>query len=129
MKRSIGILVSIFSFILVYFASNTYDKNIERARNDENKEYPSIEKTKKNYNGHIVNISRSRVFAGKTFNIELNNGDKFAISGSKKNPNYKKKDLEDNLQIGDSIFYNYKTYEFYIFKEKEIYEFKLFDSY
>lgn len=126
-KKNSIILLGILSLILIYFFSLNVERQLDKEQKQENEEYPSIEKTQKDYKGHVVKFSRSEIFRGRTFNIELSNGDKFAISGKNENAIYKKRNLEDNLRIGDSIYYNYETYEFFIFQDQKVFRFKLFN--
>jgi len=127
-KNIFYILFYILFGVSFYFWNIHEDNKRKQTQEIEKHEYPPVADTKRDYQGYVSNISPSEVFAYDTYKIELSNGDKFAIYGTSKNFMYKKKDLQDNVKVGDSIFYNHKTFEFLIFRGKDRFYFKFLNS-
>lgn len=113
--------------ILVFFIFNQNDEERDIEIKKLSIEYPPIYKLDRDYAGIIAEYTiGSKYTTGKGGYTKLSNGDKFVITGQSTNSQYRKKDLRDNLQIGDSIYYNNKTTELYIYREDDILYFKLF---
>jgi len=127
-KNIFSILFYILFGVSLYFYSIHEDNKRKQTQEIEKHEYPPIGNTKKDYQGYVSNISPSEVFADYTLDIELSNGDKFAIYGSSENLMYKKKDLQENVKVGDSICYYHQTSEFLIFRGKDRFYFKFLNS-
>lgn len=127
--------INIFKYLLLvpilvffYFFFNENDNVRDEQIKDVLIEYPLIEKSSKDYKGVVCQFSIGhQLMAGKGIYVTLSNGDKFVI-GTSSNTTYKNNDLKDYFQVNDSIYYNHKTYEFFIYKKdgKELY-FKLFN--
>lgn len=113
--------------VLVYFIWNKEYKEREKKIAKLFIEYPAIEKEGKDYHGIIERYTiGSEYTAGMAIYIQLSTGAKFRIYGTSTNTDYKKADLRDNLQVKDSIYYNHKTNELFIYRKNEKYYFILF---
>lgn len=130
MSRGLSNILKLLAFILVasmlFLASHYSGKESDRKVTEIRNEYPVIGTTKKDYNGIIKSYSiGNRYMKGMEIYIDMYNGSKFVIPGNTYNSQYKKKDLRDNLQVNDSIYYDYKTDEFYIYRKGQTFYFKL----
>lgn len=115
--------------VIVFFIFNSKDEVRDEKIKELFIEYPPIDKIGKDYNGIVRNyMIGSQYTTGEGMYVELSNGDKFLIFGTSLNSKYKKPDLRDNLRINDSIYYNSKTGEIFIYRGKECLYFKFFKS-
>jgi hypothetical protein len=97
-----------------YTCGDSRYREVEKIR----AEYPPIGQGKKNNVGVIKQyMIGNKYINGESIYMVLTNGDKFVIYAETSNAEYKKTNLRDNLQEGDSISYNHKTQDFYIYKK------------
>lgn len=120
------LLIPVFVFFYFIWSKDDEirDKEIERTLIA----YPLIYETGKDYRGIVTEFSIGKKhMGGMGIYVTLSDGQKFVI-GSSSNTTYKNKDLRDYIQTNDSIYYNHKTYEFFIYKKdgEKLY-FKLYD--
>lgn len=130
MSQGLSNILKLLAFILVasmlFLASHYSGKESDRKVTEIRNEYPVIGTTKKDYNGIIDSCTIGNQYInGKGIYVKIRNGSKFVIPGNTYNSQYKKKDLRDNLQVNDSIYYDYKTNEFYIYRKGQTFYFKL----
>lgn len=114
--------------ILIYFYDNGDKKERRKYQKELSIEYPLINKANKDYKGIVVSCTvGNKYMAGSDIYVKLSNDDKFVIYGTSHNSQYKNYDLRDNLNVNDSIYYNYKTNELYIYRGNEKLYYKLFE--
>jgi len=131
MSRIISNILKFLTFIFIIVLFFLFTKILNKSEDEQVKmireEFLPIEKTNKDQNGIIKNLSiGNKYINGKGIYLELSNGNKYVIYGDSYNFQYKKPDLRDNLQINDSIYYKYDNDELFIYKKPQTLYFKLF---